>query len=65
MPDPAERARQEHALRLAMIAPLVAAKGYTATEIEDTLDRLVHLSEETGDTSGVFAILENRNSSCR
>ena len=62
LPDPAERARQEHALRLAMIAPLVAAKGYTATEIEDTLDRLVHLSEETGDTSGVFAILENRNS---
>ncbi|MBV9564140.1 MAG: hypothetical protein JOY90_27400 [Bradyrhizobium sp.] len=63
LPDMAERRRQEHQLRLTMIAPLIAAKGYASAEIEETCGQVVRLSEEIGDVSAIFPALSGRHAS--
>jgi predicted ATPase len=44
-----------------MIAPLIAVKGYASIELEETCDRVVSLSKELGETSGVFPVLSSRH----
>jgi tetratricopeptide (TPR) repeat protein len=56
-----DRLQKEHQLRLMMIAPLIAVKGYASTELEETCDRVVSLSKELGDTSAVFPVLSSRH----
>jgi hypothetical protein len=53
--------QKEHQLRLMMIAPLIAVKGYASIELEETCDRVVSLSKELGETSGVFPVLSSRH----
>ena len=59
--SPTDRLRKEQQLRLTMIAPLIALKGYGSAELDETCDRVVSLSKELGDTSAVFPILSSRH----
>ena len=45
-----ERDRQELALRQAMMGPLNAVQGYSSTEVGDSMERAVALSERLGET---------------
>jgi class 3 adenylate cyclase/tetratricopeptide (TPR) repeat protein len=56
-----DRLQKEHQLRLMMIAPLIAVKGYASTELEEACDRVVSLSKELGDTSAIFPVLSSRH----
>ncbi len=51
------RTRRELALRIAISAPLVATQGYTAPEVESTLERARRLCEHVDDRSQVGAAL--------
>jgi class 3 adenylate cyclase/tetratricopeptide (TPR) repeat protein len=59
--SPTDRLQKEHQLRLTMIAPLIAVKGYGSAELDETCDRVVSLSKELGDTSAIFPILSSRH----
>jgi class 3 adenylate cyclase len=61
LPSSTDRLQKEHQLRLMMIVPLIAVKGYASTELEETCDRVVSLSKELGDTSAVFPVLSSRH----
>ena len=52
--SPTDRLQKEHQLRLTMIAPLIAVKGYGSAELDETCDRVVSLSKELGDTTAIF-----------
>ena len=52
--DSSERARIEYKFCLALLTPLIAAKGYTAPELERIFERALLLSEEIGDTEEIF-----------
>ena len=56
----AERARLEYRFCLALLTPLIAAKGYTAPELERIFERALLLSEEIGDTEKIFPALYSR-----
>jgi class 3 adenylate cyclase/predicted ATPase len=62
IPDPAERARSEYSLRLALITPLITTRGYASAELKETFTRALQLSEEIGDTTEIFPVLYSRHS---
>ena len=55
-----ERLRLEYKFCLALLTPLIAAKGYTAPELERIFERALLLSEEIGDTEEIFPALYSR-----
>jgi class 3 adenylate cyclase/predicted ATPase/nucleoside-triphosphatase THEP1 len=55
-----DRKRHEYELLMGLIPPLVAAKGYSAAEVEQTSTRALELAEELGDTSQIFPVLYGR-----
>jgi predicted ATPase len=57
LPDTPERAQQELALQIALGAPLMATKGYGATEVGRAYARARELCQLTGETSHLFPIL--------
>jgi class 3 adenylate cyclase/predicted ATPase len=54
LPDTPERARQELALQIALGAPLIAAKGYAAPELEQAYGRALSLCRQVGETPQLF-----------
>jgi predicted ATPase len=58
--DSSERMRIEYKFCLALVTPLIAAKGYTAPELERIFERALVLSEEIGDTEEIFPALYSR-----
>ena len=58
--DSSERVRIEYKFCLALLTPLIAAKGYTAPELERIFERALLLSEEIGDTEEIFPALYSR-----
>ncbi len=58
--DPTQRARIEYRFCLALLTPLIAAKGYTAPELEKVFERALHLSEEIGYIEEIFPALYSR-----
>ena len=58
--DSSERLRLEYKFCLALLTPLIAAKGYTAPELERIFERALLLSEEIGDTEEIFPALYSR-----
>ena len=58
--DSSERVRIEYKFCLALVTPLIAAKGYTAPELERIFERALLLSEEIGDTEEIFPALYSR-----
>jgi predicted ATPase len=57
LPDTTERAQQELTLQLALGAPLIATKGYTAPEVEGVCVRARELCQQVGETSQLFQVL--------
>ncbi len=57
LPDTPERARQELALQIALGAPLIATRGFGATEVGRAYARARELCQLTGETSQLFPIL--------
>jgi predicted ATPase len=57
LPDTPERTQQELTLHLALGAPLVAIKGYTAPEIEATYRRALELCRQGGEPAQRFPAL--------
>jgi predicted ATPase len=57
LPDNPERARQELMLQLSLGAPLIAARGYAAPEVEQTFARARALCEDLGETHLLFPVL--------
>ena len=58
--DCIQRARIEYRFCLALLTPLIAAKGYTAPELERIFERALRLSEEIVDTEDIFPALYSR-----
>lgn len=58
--DPTERAHTEYRFCLALLTPLIAARGYTAPELEKIFERALHLSEEIGYIDEIFPVLYSR-----
>ena len=58
--DSSERMRIEYKFCLALVTPLIAAKGYTAPELERIFERALVLSEAIGDTEEIFPALYSR-----
>ena len=52
--DTTLRARTEYRFCLALLTPLIAAKGYTAPELERIFERALRLGEEIGYTEEIF-----------
>jgi predicted ATPase len=57
LPDTPERARLELPLQMAFAAPLIATKGYAASEVERAYIRARELSERVGDTAQLFRVM--------
>jgi predicted ATPase len=57
LPDTLERAQQELTLQIALGAPLIATKGYTAPEVEQTYTRARELCQQVGETPDLFPAL--------
>jgi predicted ATPase/class 3 adenylate cyclase len=57
MAESRERDRQELRLQLAVSQPLMAAKGYSAPETIQTVNRACRLAEQLGDTEYIFPLL--------
>ncbi len=57
LPEAPERDRQELRLQLALSHPLMAAKGYSAPETIQTVNRAYLLAERLGDTEYIFPLL--------
>jgi class 3 adenylate cyclase/predicted ATPase len=57
LPEAPERDRQELRLQLALSHPLMAAKGYSAPETIQTVNRACLLAERLGDTGYIFPLL--------
>ncbi|HYM01949.1 MAG TPA: adenylate/guanylate cyclase domain-containing protein [Stellaceae bacterium] len=60
--DAEERARREYELRLSLLTPVITAKGYGSSDLEETFNRALRLSEEIGDTGEIFPVLYSRHS---
>jgi predicted ATPase len=58
LPDTSERTHQELGLQLALAAPLIATKGYTAPEVERVYARRSELCRQLGETSQLFWALQ-------
>lgn len=59
-PSGRERSRKELELHLALAAPLMAAKGYSAPELGEHLTRSMVLSNEVGDASKMMPLIYGR-----
>ncbi len=57
LPESAERDRQEMKLRIALSLPLLATKGYSAVEVDETLTRAKQLCLKLGDEDELFRVL--------
>lgn len=57
VPEHEEKTHQEYKLLLSLIPPLVATRGYSAVEVEQTFTRALLLAERIGDTSRIFPVL--------
>jgi predicted ATPase len=57
LPDTPERARKELALQVALGAPLMATKGFSAPEVEGTYRRAHELCRQVGETPDLFPVL--------
>jgi len=57
MPEAPERDRQELRLQRALSHPLMAAKGYSAPETIQIVNRACRLAERLGDTEYIFPLL--------
>jgi predicted ATPase len=57
LPETLERARREIELQIALGAPLIATKGYGATEAGAAYDRALELCREIGETPELFPVL--------
>ncbi len=55
--DTPERAQQELTLQIALGAPLMATKGYTAPEVEKVYARSRELCQQMGETPQLFSVL--------
>jgi predicted ATPase len=56
-PETPQRAQQELALQVALGAPLIAARGYTAPELERAFNRAQDLCQQIGETPQLFRVL--------
>jgi predicted ATPase len=54
LPDTPERTQQELRLQLALAAPLMVTKGYTAPEVESAYTRALELCRQVGETPELF-----------
>jgi predicted ATPase len=54
LPEAPDSDRQELRLQLALSHPLMAAKGYSAPETIQTVNRACRLAEQLGDTEYIF-----------
>jgi predicted ATPase/class 3 adenylate cyclase len=57
LPEAPERDRQELRLQLALSHPLMAARGYSALETIQTVNRACLLAGRLGDTAHIFSLL--------
>jgi predicted ATPase/class 3 adenylate cyclase len=57
LPDTPERTQQELILQRALGAPLIATKGYTSEEVQNTYGRVRRLCERLEDTPQLFSSL--------
>jgi class 3 adenylate cyclase len=57
LPETVERARQELALQVALAGPLIASKGYAATEAAAAASRARELCEQLGDADRLPQVL--------
>jgi tetratricopeptide (TPR) repeat protein len=57
LPDTSERARQELSLQTALGAPLIAAKGYAAAEVEQAYTRARELCQQFGEAPQIVRVL--------
>jgi predicted ATPase len=57
LPDSPERVEQELALQVTFAVPLLATKGYTAPEVENTYARARELCRRAGETPRLFPVL--------
>lgn len=57
LPDTPERTRQELTLQVALGAPLMMTKGYTAPEVKAAYARAWELAQETEETTQLFPLL--------
>ena len=57
LPDTPERIRQELTLQVALGPALIAIKGYTAPEVEQTYTRALELCRQMGETPQLFPVL--------
>jgi predicted ATPase/transcriptional regulator with XRE-family HTH domain len=56
-PETPARIQQELALQVALGAPLIAARGYTAPELEHAFNRAYEICQQIGETSRLFQVL--------
>jgi DNA-binding SARP family transcriptional activator/predicted ATPase len=56
-PETPQRVQQELALQVALGAPLIAARGYTAPELERAFNRAQELCQQIGETPQLFQVL--------
>jgi predicted ATPase len=57
LPDTTERAQQELTLQIALGAPLIATKGYSAPEVGQAYSRARALCQQIGETPDLFRVL--------
>lgn len=57
LPESSERNKQEMALQLALIVPLMATQGFASPELGQSAKRAQDLCQEFGDTPEVFMVL--------
>jgi predicted ATPase len=57
LPDTSERAQKELALDIALGAPLMVTKGWTAPEVEQVYSRARALCQQLGETAQLFWVL--------
>jgi predicted ATPase len=57
LPDTPERAQQELTLQIALGAPLIATKGYSAPEVGQAYSRARALCQQIGETPDLFRVL--------
>ena len=58
LPDTPERAQQELTLQIALSTPLMATKGFAASEVEQAYARARELCQQVGETPQLFPVLD-------
>ena len=62
LPATSERLMEEVKLRIALLTPLIATKGYTAPEVEKACNRALELCQQLGEAPQLFTVLGGLNS---